>query len=61
MEGLRSRPMTLRSLWFRTKLLISRAYGTRMVYGYVRGDGTYLPNTRSVSSSRVKRRRHARA
>lgn len=32
--------------WIRTKRLLSRAWGPRMVGGWVRGDGVYLPHTR---------------
>lgn len=33
-------------VWFRLKRLVSRAWGPRMVGGWVRGDGSFLPNTR---------------
>ena len=35
-----------RRLWQPVKLLLSRAAGPRMVGGFVRGDGEFLPNTR---------------
>lgn len=35
-----------RRAWVRGKRFASRAFGPRIVGGWVRGDGTYLPNTR---------------
>ena len=36
----------LRRLWCPIKRFASRAFGPRMVFGWVRGDGEWLPNTR---------------
>lgn len=36
----------VRRLWQPLKMLLSRAVGPRMVWGFIRGDGEYLPNTR---------------
>jgi len=41
-----------RRVWQPLKRLISRLWGPRMVYGFVRGDGEFLPHTR-VSNSTV--------
>lgn len=41
----------LRRSWQPIKLLLSRACGTRMVGGFVRGDGEYLPDTRVSNSA----------
>lgn len=41
-----------RRLWQPVKMLVSRLWGTRMVGGFVRGDGTWLPNTR-ISNTTV--------
>lgn len=35
-----------RRMWQPMKLLLSRLWGTRMVWGFFRGDGIYLPHTR---------------
>ena len=40
-----------RRWWQRAKRLLSRAGGTRMVGGWVLGDGRYLPNTRVSNTS----------
>ena len=40
-----------RRWWLRAKRLVSRAWGTRMVGGWVRADGIYLPNTRVSNTS----------
>lgn len=42
-----------RRLWQPLKLLLSRAVGPRMVGGYIRGDGEFLPDTRFSNSSVV--------
>ncbi len=42
----------LRRLWQPVKMLVSRGWGPRMVGGFVRGDGEFLPHTR-VSNSAV--------
>jgi acetyltransferase-like isoleucine patch superfamily enzyme len=42
-----------RRLWQPIKMLISRLWGTRMVGGFVRGDGIYLPYTRISNTSVV--------
>lgn len=42
---------SIRRLWLRCKRLLSRAWGPRMVGGWVRGDGLYLPHTRVSNSS----------
>lgn len=36
----------VRRLWQPLKMLLSRAVGPRMVWGFIRGDGEFLPNTR---------------
>jgi acetyltransferase-like isoleucine patch superfamily enzyme len=43
----------LQRLWQPTKMLISRLLGTRMVGGFVRGDGEFLPHTRISNTSCV--------
>ena len=40
-----------RRVWQPAKRLISRLWGPRMVFGFVRGDGEYLKNTRVSNSS----------
>lgn len=40
-----------RRLWQPLKLLLSRLWGSRMVGGFVRGDGEFLPNTRLSNTS----------
>ncbi|SEK57722.1 Acetyltransferase (isoleucine patch superfamily) [Roseateles sp. YR242] len=42
-----------RRLWQPVKMLISRLWGTRMVGGFVRGDGEFLPHTRISNTSVV--------
>lgn len=42
-----------RRCWQPLKLLASRLWGTRMVGGFVRGDGVYLPNTRVSNTSEI--------
>ena len=42
-----------RRAWQPLKRLISRLWGPRMVYGFVRGDGDFLPNTRISNSTAV--------
>lgn len=42
-----------RRAWQPLKLLASRLWGTRMVGGFVRGDGEYLANTRVSNSSSI--------
>ncbi|WP_082580219.1 acyltransferase [Pelomonas sp. Root1444] len=42
-----------RRLWQPVKRLVSRLWGPRMVYGFVRGDGEFLPNTRLSNSAVV--------
>lgn len=42
-----------RRAWQPLKLLASRLWGTRMVWGFVRGDGVFLPNTRISNTSEV--------
>ena len=42
-----------RRVWQPLKLLASRLWGTRMVGGFVRGDGEYLANTRVSNSSSI--------
>lgn len=41
----------LRRLWLPVKRLVSRLWGPRMVGGFIRGDGEYLPHTRVSNSS----------
>ena len=43
----------IRRGWQRFKMLASRAWGTRMVWGFVRGDGEFLPHTRISNTSCV--------
>ncbi|WP_204280598.1 hypothetical protein, partial [Providencia stuartii] len=42
----------LRRIWQPLKAALLRVGGPRMVYGFVRGDGEFLPNTR-ISNSAV--------
>ncbi|MEX8498251.1 MAG: acyltransferase [Leptothrix ochracea] len=42
-----------RRLWQPCKMLLSRLWGTRMVWGFVRGDGEFLPHTRISNTSCV--------
>jgi len=42
-----------RRLWQPMKMLISRLWGTRMVGGFVRGDGEFLPHTRISNTAAV--------
>lgn len=42
-----------RRIWQPLKRLVSRLWGPRMVYGFVRGDGEFLPNTRLSNSTAV--------
>lgn len=42
-----------RRLWQLVKRLIKRQLGTQMVWGYVRGDGEYLPNTRVSNTAAI--------
>lgn len=42
-----------RRVWQQIKMLVSRACGTRMVGGFVRGDGEFLPHTRISNTSYV--------
>jgi acetyltransferase-like isoleucine patch superfamily enzyme len=42
-----------RRCWQVLKRLASRAWGTRMVWGFVRGDGEFLPNTRISNTSDI--------
>lgn len=42
-----------RRAWQPLKRLVSRLWGPRMVYGYVRGDGEFLPHTRESNCSVV--------
>lgn len=42
-----------RRAWQRLKRLLSRLWGPRMVYGFVCGDGEFLPNTRLSNSTAV--------
>jgi acetyltransferase-like isoleucine patch superfamily enzyme len=42
---------TWRGAWLRAKRFISRAWGPRMVGGWVRGDGVYLRHTRVSNAS----------
>ncbi|ALV08510.1 acyltransferase [Roseateles depolymerans] len=42
-----------RRLWQPVKMLVSRLWGTRMVGGFVRGDGTWLPHTRLSNTTVV--------
>ena len=48
-----SRASVARRVWQRVKLLASRAWGPRMVWGFVRSDGEFLPNTRISNTSEV--------
>ena len=41
-----------RRVWQPIKMLASRAWGSKMVGGYIRGDGEFLPNTR-ISNTAV--------
>lgn len=43
----------MRRIWQPVKLLLSRLWGTRMVWGFIRGDGVYLPYTRISNTSYV--------
>ncbi len=40
-----------RRQWLRLKRFVSRAWGPRMVGGWVRGDGVFLPHTRVSNAS----------
>lgn len=42
-----------RRRWQPLKMLISRAWGSRVVWGFVRGDGEFLPHTRISNTSEV--------
>ena len=42
-----------RRLWQPLKMFLSRAVGPRMVWGFVRGDGEFLPHTRISNSTSV--------
>ena len=42
-----------RRAWQPLKRLVSRLWGPRMVFGFVRGDGEFLPNTRLSNSTVV--------
>ena len=44
---------SVRRGWVVLKRLLSRAWGTRMVWGFVRGDGVYLPNTRVSNTAAI--------
>jgi len=53
-----SAAINLKAPWWRRrfqqlKMLASRAWGTRMVGGFVRGDGVFLPHTRISNTSCV--------
>ena len=41
----------MRRAWMPLKRMISRLYGTRMVGGFIRGDGEFLANTRVSNTS----------
>lgn len=46
-----------RRLWQPLKMLLSRLWGPRMVGGFIRGDGLYLPHTRISNSTVITDRR----
>lgn len=46
-----------RRLWQPLKMLLSRLWGPRMVGGFIRGDGQYLPHTRISNSTVITDRR----
>ncbi len=42
-----------RRAWQSLKRLVSRLWGPRMVYGFIRGDGEFLPHTRISNSTAI--------
>ena len=48
-----NRANPVRCCWQPLKLLLSRLCGVRMVWGFVRGDGVYLPRTRVSNQASI--------